>query len=200
MADNLSLSPTKIVPILSDTTVPIGELVHGVSYRKYISEDEVKEFAIEKYKSNGKGIIFKDIVKRFPVKKSHAQRSLKYFRTKDILFTAEDLLRQGINLIRNKSLQEYSPTCIKANIIVNLRQRRMYYLTPRRLAYRQQTLPEALENIRYPYKSIENRLDELSERIGQYMDLLTKLCDSMIDRSTIQRPPFSDDWNGGSRI
>ena len=63
---------------------------------------------------NGKGLTIRDLITKFSVKKSQAQRSFKYFHSTGILFTAQDLIRQGIDLLQNKNPQEYYPTCIKA--------------------------------------------------------------------------------------
>src|SRR6188472_497938 len=104
-------STVKIVPLQIDESVPLNELGHSTVPRRYISEHKIKEIAIEKYRSGAKGITFNDVRQRFPVKKAQAQRSLKHFRAKGILFTAEDLVNQGIDLIQNTSPQQYFPKC-----------------------------------------------------------------------------------------
>jgi hypothetical protein len=104
-------------------SVPVAEVVQSIVCRKYISEDEIKEIAVEKYRSNGDGITFKDLRTRFSLKKAQAQRRLKYFHTKGILFTAEDLVNQGNDLIQNTNPQRYFAACIKADIIEDLKQR-----------------------------------------------------------------------------
>jgi hypothetical protein len=55
----------------------------------------IEELAVEKYKSNGNGITLTDVERRFFFKKPNAQRSLKHFHERGVLFTAQDLLRQG---------------------------------------------------------------------------------------------------------
>jgi Fic family protein len=67
--------------------------------RAYISKEKIEEIAIEKYRSNGNGITFKDVVTKFSIKKRQAQRSLKHFHARGVLFTAEDLICQGIDLV-----------------------------------------------------------------------------------------------------
>ena len=42
-----------------------------------ISDNLLEELAIEKYKKNGKGITFKDVIEKFHCKKEKAQRRLK---------------------------------------------------------------------------------------------------------------------------
>jgi hypothetical protein len=61
-----------------------------------------KHIAIEKYRSSGSGITFQDVIERFPVKKSQAQRRLKHFHAKSVLFSAQDLICQGIDIVENK--------------------------------------------------------------------------------------------------
>ena len=106
----------KSVPIACDKSVPQAELVHK-SLQKYIIEEKIRQLAIEKYRDSGYGITFEDMEKRFNVKKSKARRSLRYFHMKHVLFTARDLIQQGIDLLQNKNPQEYYATRIKAEIL-----------------------------------------------------------------------------------
>ena len=66
----------------------------------------------------------------FRVKKHQAQRSLKYFHSKHILFTAEDLINQGIDFIQNTNPQQYFPSYIKADIIQDLKKRHSVLVEP----------------------------------------------------------------------
>jgi hypothetical protein len=66
----------------------------------------------------------RDLITKFPIKKAQAQRSLKHFHSTDILFTAKDLIREGIHLLRNKSPQEYFAVSMKAEILKNLMKRK----------------------------------------------------------------------------
>jgi hypothetical protein len=70
---NLPSSDNKSVLVRMDRNIPVSQLVHNIQLRKYIPENKIKEIAIEKYRSSGKGITFEDVVKRFPVKKQQAQ-------------------------------------------------------------------------------------------------------------------------------
>jgi hypothetical protein len=56
--------------------------------------------------------------------KVNAQRMLKYFHERDVLFTANDLILEGISKLQNKSPQQYFPTCNKAEIIEDLSKRK----------------------------------------------------------------------------
>jgi hypothetical protein len=44
-----------------------------------------------------------------------------------VLFTSRDLIRQGIHLLANKNPQQYFPTCIKREIIENLKKRKIVH-------------------------------------------------------------------------
>jgi hypothetical protein len=59
-----------------------------------------------------------------------------------------------------------------------------------------QILPEALDNIRHPYKSIESKIDELSEQLKQFIDLLTEIS-KRIDKLEITTSQIKQDWNRG---
>ena len=54
-----------------------------------------------------KELLSEGITTKYSVKKSKAQRSLKYFHSRHVLFTARDLIREGIQLLQNKNPQEY---------------------------------------------------------------------------------------------
>lgn len=101
-----------------------------LSIRKYISNKEIETSAIQKYRRCGHGITFEDIVKEFSVNKVKAQRRLKYFHGSTGLFTANDLISEGIWILQNKSPQEYFPSCIKAEIIEDLNKRKNVPVKP----------------------------------------------------------------------
>jgi hypothetical protein len=62
-------------------------------------------------------------MKYFTIGKRKAQRTLKHFHTKKFLFTAEDLIKQGIHLkgLERKNPQIYYLTDMKARIIESRR-------------------------------------------------------------------------------
>ena len=124
MTNACPITSVKNVPVQIGGNVLVGGLGHNLVPRSYISEHKIKEISIEKYKSSGTGITFKDIKDRFLIKKPQAQRSLKHFHAKGILFTAEDLINHGICPIKNTSPQQYYPACIKADIIQDLEKRK----------------------------------------------------------------------------
>jgi hypothetical protein len=101
-----------------------------LSLRKYITKDSVEKIATEKYRENGLGITFEDVKGEFSVNKGKAQRTLKYFHGRYVLFTANDLILDGLNILENKSPQQYFPTCIKAEIIENLSKRKSVLVSP----------------------------------------------------------------------
>ena len=122
--------PVKNVPVQLDGNVPVDELGHGTFPRRYISEYNIKQIATEKYKSSGDGITFEDLTTRFPIKRPQAQRSLKHFHARGILFTGVDFINQGIDLIQNTNPQQYFPTCIKADIIEGFKKRKNVQVQP----------------------------------------------------------------------
>jgi hypothetical protein len=99
--------------------------------RKYIQQEQIEETAIQKYRSNGNGITFRDIMTEFSIsKKSNAQRMLKFSHAKDILFTGNDLISEGIGLLTNTNPQQYFPSTIKAEIVENLSKRKNVLVNP----------------------------------------------------------------------
>lgn len=64
-------------------------------------------------------------MKDFHVKKTRAQRTLKNLLHEGAFFTGSNLVREGINLIKNKKPQEYFPSRIKAEILENLKKKKM---------------------------------------------------------------------------
>ena len=119
----------KSVPVQIGVSVPAAEVVH-IAGCNHISKRSIEGIAVEKFKSCGLGITFKDIQVRFHVTKPRAQRCLKYFRAEDILFTAQYLIDQGIYLIQNTNPQQYFPSCIRAEIIENLDKRNSVLVEP----------------------------------------------------------------------
>jgi hypothetical protein len=101
-----------------------------MSVRKYKTKDIVEKIAIDKYQKNGLGITFEDIEREFSVNKAKAQRKLKHFHGRKVLFTASDLILEGISILQNKSPQQYFPTCIKAKIIEDLSKRKNVLVKP----------------------------------------------------------------------
>jgi hypothetical protein len=106
-----------------DESVPVDEVVQVGRCRKPITKEKIESLALEKYRASGRGITTNDLEIRFSIKQVTAQRCFKYIRSRGILFTAQDLIRHGINLLRNKSPQEYYASCIKAEILENARKR-----------------------------------------------------------------------------
>jgi hypothetical protein len=104
-----------------DESVPDAKLVQIGCCRKQITREMVEALVFETYRANRKGITINIITAKYSVKKSKAQRSLKYFHSKNVLFTAKDLIREGIHLLQNKNPQEYYATCMKAEILENLK-------------------------------------------------------------------------------
>ncbi len=90
----------------------------------------MEDIAIQKYRRGGHGITFDDIRRECSVSKGVAQRRLKYFHAREVLFTANDLISEGINVLKNKSPQEFFPTCIRAEIIEALTKQKSVQVNP----------------------------------------------------------------------
>lgn len=158
----------KSVPTQSDGNVPVVEVGHGMFHRSYISEQKIKEIATEKYRSSGYGITFEDLTSRFPIKRPKAQRSLKHFHARGILFTAKDLISQGIDLIQNTSPQQYFPTCIKADILEGFKKRKNVLVEPTGVNLSKDSLSSS--SSKYP---LSNNLEY--QKAQSFLDVLTQL-------------------------
>jgi hypothetical protein len=95
--------------------------------KRNILRTEIERIAIHKYRSSGYGLTYPDVQRECSIVKKHAQRSLKYLHGRNVLFTSRDLSRQGIHLLENKNPQQYFPSCIKAEIIENLKKRKIVH-------------------------------------------------------------------------
>lgn len=99
------------------------QVAHVPIAGRQITRKTIEGLATEKYRSCGKGITFEDLQKRFSLRKTRVQRSLKHFHDCHVLFTGGDLISQGIHLIQNTNPQQYFPTCIKYDIVEDLKKR-----------------------------------------------------------------------------
>jgi hypothetical protein len=75
--------------------------------RRYTKAKQIETLAINKYKQNGRGIGFKDLLSNdLATHKQQAQITLKHCRRAKILFTPY-----------NRKPQQYYPTCLKSEIL-----------------------------------------------------------------------------------
>jgi hypothetical protein len=124
MADDSSIrsySTTQNVPISSGENVPLEEVGHVLGRRKYIRRRNLEDLAIER---TNKGITWQDISDKFSCSKGESQRKLKHLYSKRVLFTAQDLIDQGLDLpptFRNRNPQRYYASSIKADIIEEIK-------------------------------------------------------------------------------
>src|SRR5215204_2985250 len=111
---NLPVSENRPNDIIENR--PIKQLVHSYGRGKWISDNELQEFAQKKYEINGKGITFYDLIK-LGCSQRKAQRRLKNAcigkinkngKKSSILFTLDN---------ERTNPQQYYPSCIKATII-----------------------------------------------------------------------------------
>lgn len=120
MTDQLD-SQAKNVRLTLSENVPLDQLVSKLLPRHYIKSDKIKDLAVE---SGSKGITYVDVMREFQENKRKSQRTLKYLRSKKILFTVQDLICKGIELppkIGNRKPQRYYAASIKADIIENMK-------------------------------------------------------------------------------
>lgn len=150
----------KNVPVQIGRNVLVGKIGRSIVHRRCITEEKIKEIAIEKYKSTGKGITIQDVIERFALKKQQAQRSLKHFHAKGIIFTAEDLINQGIYLIQNTNPQQYFAVCVKADILEDIKKRKNVLVRPTGVSLQKGTL-------------ISNQLEY--QRAQSFLDVLVLL-------------------------
>ena len=101
---------------------PTEQLVHVYGPGKWISNKELEELAIEKYKINGKGITFEDVIEKFHCKKEKAQLRLKNACIEQV----KDGKKSSVlfRLDNERTIpQQFFPSSIKATIIENKRNR-----------------------------------------------------------------------------
>jgi len=107
----------KIVPLSIIENVPNQEDTHIDLCKRYVTKKQITKFA----ESKGiRGITIYDLQQP----KKNAQRRLKHFCESGVLFTARDLVNQGIELppnFRNHRPQRYYPTSKKPEIIEKIK-------------------------------------------------------------------------------
>lgn len=104
-----------------DRNVPFEQHGHSVFPRKYIKRKSIEELAAEKA---SEGITWKYLRDKFSCSKGEAQRKLKYFHSTGMLFTAQDLIDQGLDLpstFGNRKPQRYYARSMKADIIEEIK-------------------------------------------------------------------------------
>jgi len=84
-----------------------GGFVGVYRRRRYTRAVQIEKFAVEKYKKNGHGLTFNDLLSTgLASNKKQSQITLKYYHNKGILFTTSA-----------HKPQQYYPTCIKSEIL-----------------------------------------------------------------------------------
>lgn len=104
------------IPIANHQNTPIGILGQcgqghhsdqGARPRRYNKSQDIQTLAVTKYKQNGRGITFNDLLsKGLTLHKGQAQTILKHCLRKDVLFT-----------IHKNRPRQYYPTCLKSEIM-----------------------------------------------------------------------------------
>ena len=114
-------SSRKNVPLCKDDNVPLDELVQQYRKRQYLRSTTVTNLAVRK---GIKGITWIEVRNEVSCSKKKAQRKLKELHSKRLLFTAQDLRNQGLELpstFGNRKPQRYFATSIKSNIIEQIK-------------------------------------------------------------------------------
>jgi hypothetical protein len=121
LINNLSKVESRPIAVIENR--PSNQLVHRHKKGKWITDKELEALALKKYPINGKGITFSDICKEYRCSKQKAQRRLKNGckekidkegKKSSILFTLDN---------ERTKPQQYFPSCIRATIIKNKRNR-----------------------------------------------------------------------------
>ena len=113
LINNLRIAENRPIDVSKNRLT--DQLAHSYGRKKSIPDNELEELAIEIYKKNGKGITIKDVMQRFSIHKTKAQRKLK-----NAIKGKED--KQGILFtLDRKSPQQYYPTRLKAQIIEHIK-------------------------------------------------------------------------------
>jgi hypothetical protein len=108
------INPIKNTPIDSTQNIPLALLGQRVPkysidngrQRRYTRAQELETLAVSKYKGNGKGISYKDLLTSgLAFSKRQAQITLKHCFKRNILFT-----------LGNYKPQQYYPVCLKSEI------------------------------------------------------------------------------------
>ena len=90
-----------------------------LSSRRYIKRVAIQELCEKKYQVNGNGITVIDIQNELRLGKVRTQRLLKHLHSQKFLFTADDLIKEGICLkgLKRSKPQIYYLTQLKPRII-----------------------------------------------------------------------------------
>jgi hypothetical protein len=107
---------TKSIPLEDARSIPLGirgqvyddsSSKYGYKRRRYSRAKNIESVAINKFKQNGRGISFQDLLSNgLATSKKQAQTTLKYYCRANILFTPF-----------NRKPQQYFPTCLKSEIL-----------------------------------------------------------------------------------
>ncbi|MEP6576117.1 MAG: hypothetical protein ABJB85_06805 [Nitrososphaerota archaeon] len=114
------LSQQYNVPLSGSEIVPLHKDIQSTRTRKYITHQKVSLLAKEKLIT---GITYAEVMFKFLCSKKQAQRKLKNAHFDHVLFTAQDLISQGLKLppsFRNKRPQRYYAAASRADIIEKL--------------------------------------------------------------------------------
>jgi hypothetical protein len=122
-------------------------LKQDILKRKYINYKEFSNYVAE---AGSIGITYTHIQNKFACNKKQAQRTLKYFHARGLLFTAKDLITQRLEMpptFKNSHPQRYYSTLLRPSIIEKLKKDyRNALLTTTDTAYSAAPLSNCMEH------------------------------------------------------
>jgi hypothetical protein len=190
LINNLSKVESRPIDVIENR--PIEQLVRSHQLKKRISGNELQEFAKKKYLINGQGITFPNLIKEFGCSKKQAQRRLKNGckekidkdgKKSSILFTLDN---------ERTIPQQYFPSCIRATIIENKRNRP---IDPTGVNYNNKTSQYPLDNA-VEQQIIQSFLTQLYLLPFQPLNMHNIHMRTVIDKShyeEIKLKPYSND-------
>ncbi|PWU82777.1 MAG: hypothetical protein DLM72_00060 [Candidatus Nitrosopolaris wilkensis] len=104
--DNTPLNSTPLGTTKNPPLTAIAQYSGGK--RRYIAAQEINDLAIRKFRKNGRGITYTDLIGGLAKHKRQAQDTLKYYLQNDTLFT-----------LRKCRPQEYYAAAIKSEVMAN---------------------------------------------------------------------------------
>ncbi len=175
MYNNISIKQPHL--ILNENNAPlsnvlpekfISDISKSKNSRKYIQQDRIKKLAENKGVS---GLTIDDIIHKFLCKKEQAQRTIKHFHRKGILFTSQDVKEEGIELLKlkNTSPQRYYATSLKSKIFEELKKK-----------YENELLKPTMDKYKYrsSFPSSTNYNDPIQLQRARYLLELLHLLNS----------------------
>lgn len=105
--ENIPLAKSQNIPLVVSGQYECKSHKEQMLFRRYTKAKCIESLAIDKYRQNGRGISFNDLLLNgLSRHKSQAQTTLKHYRRTHLLFTPY-----------SRKPQEYYPVCLKSEIL-----------------------------------------------------------------------------------